>query len=779
MRTHTQVAVIGGGIAGCSALYHLTQEGITDCVLLERAELTSGTTWHSAAQVTNFGFSQTAIALKRHSIRLYKELSDEPDYPINYHHGTGGLRLATTQEQLDGFQYYISMAKGMGVDLEWVDAEECARRHPLLSPDGLIGAVWDPSDGDIDPAQLCQALVRRARRAGAEVSRFNPVVGLEQRPDGTWKVRTEKGDLHAEAIVNAGGYRANEVAAMYGMEHPIASMEHQYLVTEPIPGLQTLGPRVPILRCGTHDFYARQEKDGLLVGFYEQDCRVWGLDGIDPNFTNALCPDDLDRVTDVMEAACVRLPCLETAGIKSVVNGPITYTPDGPPLVGPIPGLRNAYACCGLRIGLGEGGGHGWLLAQIVARGEAIHDTWAMDPRRFTRHATVEYAALKAIEDYQAEMVLPLPHEHRPAGRRLRTTPLYGRLAALGARFMAVNGWERVDYYAPSPDFEETLGWGFTEAFDIVAREVETVRTSVGIAEVPGFGRFEIRGAGAHAWLDGLTCSRLPSRPGRVSLVYFVSPGGGILAEATVASLEEGRLWLCVPAAAEVLMADWLRARLPSDGSVSIVSLTESHTTLVISGPRTPQLLSRLSLRGQDVPDLRWLSTRPLRVGFVSAQALAVSFSGEVSVELHLPTVEAIAAHEAIQAAGEGLGLAPFGARAAEAMRIEKGYRGWRSDLTTECDMFESALERFVDLSKAFEGRDRLLARRDAGPRQRFVALVIETDRAPALAGTAILDREGRVIGSVSSGAYGHRIGENRALGFVAPWCAAEGTELA
>ncbi len=409
MRTHTRVAVIGGGIAGCSTLYHLTQEGIADCLLIERAELTSGTTWHSAAQVTNFGFSQTAIALKRHSIQLYKELADDPDHPINYHHGTGGLRLATTREQVEGFRHHISMAKGMGVALEWVDAAECARRHPLLMPEGLLGAVWDPADGDIDPAQLCQALARRARRAGAEVSRFNPVVGLEQRPDGTWTVRTEAGDVHAEIIVNAGGYRANEVAAMYGQEHAIASMEHQYPVTEPIPGLSTLGPRVPILRCGTHDFYARQEKDGLLVGFYEQDCRTWGLGGIDPGFTNALCPDDLDRVTDVMEGACIRLPCLMETGIKSVVNGPITYTPDGPPLMGPIPGLRNAYACCGLRIGLGEGGGHGWLLAQIIARGEAVYDTWAMDPRRFTRHANVEYTALNAVEDYQNEMGFRCP----------------------------------------------------------------------------------------------------------------------------------------------------------------------------------------------------------------------------------------------------------------------------------------------------------------------------------------------------------------------------------
>ncbi|MEO1532388.1 MAG: FAD-dependent oxidoreductase, partial [Pseudomonadota bacterium] len=433
MRDTARVVVIGGGIAGCSALYHLTEEGWTDVVLLERDELTSGTTWHSAAQVTNFGAIQVMVGLKTHSIKLYQELANDPDYPINYHHGDGGLRLATKQDHLDGYRHFQSMAKGMGVAFELIDAEEAGRRHPLISTDNLMGALWDPMDGDIDPAQLCQALARRARKRGAEVHRHTPVTGLTQKPGGEWIVHTTKGDIHAEHVVNAGGYRCNEIGAMMGVEHPVASMEHQYFLTEPIAAIEALDHRVPLIRCPHADFYSRQEKKGLLVGFYEHDCRTWGLDGIDPGFTNALCPNDAERVLPTLEDAMARLPCLGETGIHTIINGPITYTPDGVPLVGPVPGKLNAWCITGLRAGLGEGGGHGWLLAQMIVHGEACYDTWALDPRRFARHATVEWTALKAIEDYQNEFRFHMPHEFRPAGRLARTTPVTPLLSAAGA----------------------------------------------------------------------------------------------------------------------------------------------------------------------------------------------------------------------------------------------------------------------------------------------------------------------------------------------------------
>ncbi|MEO1177924.1 MAG: FAD-dependent oxidoreductase, partial [Pseudomonadota bacterium] len=521
MKSSTRVVVIGGGIAGCSTLYHLTQEGWTDAVLVERDELTSGTTWHSAAQVTNFGMTQTMIGLKSHSIRLYKELADDPDYPINYHHGDGGIRLANTEAQMDGYRHFASVAKCMGVAFEVIDAHECARRHPLISTDNLIGGLWDPLDGDIDPAQLCQALARRARKAGAEVYRHTPVKGLTQHSDHSWTVHTTKGDIACEIVVNACGYRVNEVGAMMGVQHPVMSMEHQYFLTEPIQQIIDAGHRMPLIRCPIADFYSRQEKNGLLLGFYEQDCKTWGMDGIDPNFTNALCPNDLDRVTDVLEGAFARMPALMDVGIHTVVNGPITYTIDGAPLVGPIPGKRNAYCIIGLRAGLGEGGGHGWLLAQQIVHGEACYDTWVLDPRRFTGHANVELTALKAVEDYQNEFRFHFPNEHRPAGRPAKTTPLTPILAVEGAEFGVVSGWERAAYFKPTSDFTETLGYRFNEAFDVVAREVQAVQNSVGLCEVNGFNRIELAGPGVHDFLDRMICGQVPRKPGRVGLGYL------------------------------------------------------------------------------------------------------------------------------------------------------------------------------------------------------------------------------------------------------------------
>ncbi|MEL6205796.1 MAG: FAD-dependent oxidoreductase, partial [Pseudomonadota bacterium] len=600
MKTRTKVVVIGGGIAGCSTLYHLTREGWGDVMLLERDELTSGTTWHSAAQVTNFGMTQTMVGLKSHSIALYKELAADPDYPINYHSGDGGIRLANTEAQMDGYRHFVSMARGMGVNFEVVDAQECARRHPLISTDNLLGGLWDPEDGDIDPAQLCQALARRARAAGAEVHRHTPVLGLKQLSDDTWEVETPKGTVHADIVVNACGYRVNEVGAMMGVHHPVASMEHQYFVTEEIPAIREAGHRMPLLRCPISDFYSRQEKFGLLVGFYEQDCRPWGMDGIDPKFSNALCPDDLDRVTDVLEGAFARMPALTEVGIHTIVNGPITYTIDGAPLVGPIPGKRNAYCIIGLRAGLGEGGGHGWLLAQQIVHGEACYDTWVIDPRRFTGHANVELTALKAIEDYQNEFRFHFPHEHRPAGRPAKTTPLTPVLAAEGAEFGVVNGWERVDYIKPSPDFTETHGFRLNEVHAVVADEVKAVQTAVGLAEVNGFNRIEITGNDRHAFLDRLVCGRVTRRAGRVGLGYLLNAHGMVKAEATIANLpasDRGPERVCYgsAAAAEFHDMDWLRAHLRPDEDMQLRSLTNDMTILVLAGPKARAVLSEVA----------------------------------------------------------------------------------------------------------------------------------------------------------------------------------------
>ncbi len=784
MKTRTKVVVIGGGIAGCSTLYHLTQEGWSDVMLLERDELTSGTTWHSAAQVTNFGMNQTMVGLKSHSIALYKELAADPDYPVGYHHGDGGIRLANTEAQMDGYRHFASMARGMGVAFEILDAAECGRRHPLISTENLVGGLWDGEDGDIDPAQLCQALARRARAAGAEVHRNTPVTSLRQLKDDTWIVTTPKGEIAADIVVNACGYRVNEVGAMMGVRHPVASMEHQYFVTEEIAAIRDAGHRMPLLRCPISDYYCRQEKNGLLVGFYEQDCRTWGMDGIDPKFSNALCPDDLDRVTDVLEGAFARMPALTEVGIHTIVNGPITYTIDGAPLVGPIPGKRNAYCIIGLRAGLGEGGGHGWLLAQQIVHGEACYDTWVIDPRRFTGHATVELTALKAIEDYQNEFRFHFPHEHRPAGRPMKTTPLTQVLASEGAEFGTVNGWERVDYIKPSVDFTETLGFRFNEVHDIVADEVRGVQTAVGLTEVNGFNRFEITGTDANDFLDRMTCGRVTRKPGRVGLCYLLNHHGMLKSEATVANLPASdrgpdRVWYGSAAASEYHDMDWLTAHIRAEEDVTIRSLTNDMTILVLAGPKARDVLREVARGDWSAYAFPWLSAREAFIGIAPATVLSVSFSGELAYEIHVPNAQLYAAYAALRRAGEAHGMRLFGSRAVESMRMEKGYLHWKADILTEFDPFETGLGRFVKMDKPdFVGKAALKARLEAGPRHMLVTLKVGCTDRPTHPGASISARNGP-IGTVTSGDWGHRTGLNLAMGFVHPDYAGLGTTLA
>ncbi|MDB2390241.1 FAD-dependent oxidoreductase [Alphaproteobacteria bacterium] len=777
MKTQTKVVVIGGGIAGCSALYHLTREGWNDVVLVERDELTSGTTWHSAAQVTNFGMNQTMVGLKSHSIALYQELANDPDYPINYHHGDGGIRLANTQAQMEGYHHFASMARGMNVNFEVIDAAECARRHPLISTENLLGGLWDPMDGDIDPAQLCQALARRARLAGAEIYRNTPVTSLTQHADDSWTVHTDKGDIRAEIIVNACGYRVNEVGAMMGVHHPVMSMEHQYFVTEPIEQIIDAGHRMPLLRCPISDYYCRQEKQGLLLGFYEQDCRTWGMDGIDPHFSNALCPDDLDRVTDVLEGAFARMPALMEAGIHTIVNGPITYTIDGAPLVGPIPGKRNAFCIIGLRAGLGEGGGHGWLLAQQIVHGEACYDTWCLDPRRFTGHANVELTALKAIEDYQNEFRFHFPHEHRPAGRQAKTTPLTPILAEAGAEFGVVNGWERIAYIKPDADFTETHSFRFNETFDIVGKEIADLSSNVGITEVNGFNRIEITGDGTHDWLDGLICGQVQRKAGRVSLAYLLNHHGNIKAEATIATLPDGRVWYGSAAASEYHDMDWLQAHLPTDRNIQLTSRTNDHSILLIAGPKARDLLSRVARGDWSASAFPWLSVRQAFIGIAPATIMAVSFSGEVAFELHIELPYLYAAYQALETAGGEVGLSLFGSMAVESMRMEKGYLHWKSELITEFNPFEAGLDRFVNLDKAFVGKQALVEQLGNGLRKQLVMLEIDASTTAAHSGSSVM-LDDKVIGTVTAGTWGYRIKRNLAFAYIDPDNSAIGHQM-
>ena len=671
----------------------------------------------------------------------------------------------------------------MGVDFEVIDAKECQRRHPLISTKNLIGGLWDPHDGDIDPYQLCHSLVRKAREAGAKVYTDTPVTALEQYKDNTWKVSTEHGDIDCEIIVNACGYRVNEVGAMMGVHHPVASMEHQYFLTEDIPEIAQAGHRMPLLRCPISDYYCRQDKGGLLIGFYEQNCKTWGMDGIDPNFVNALCPDDLERVADVLDGAFERMPALMNAGIRSIVNGPITYTIDGAPLVGKIPGKENAFCIIGLRAGLGEGGGHGWLLAQQIVNGEACYDTWCLDPRRFTAHANVEMTSLKAIEDYQNEFRFHFPHEHRPAARKAKTTSLTPIMAAENAAFTVINGWERVEYIKPSEDFHPSLSFHFDETFDIVAKEIINIRDNVGLCEVNGFNRFEITGLDAENFIDRMFCGNITHKPGRVGLGYLLNDFGMVKSEATIANIPASdrgstRIWYGSAAASEFHDMDWLTQHINADEDVHIKSLTNDQTILIIAGPKARKVLSACSRDDWSKEVFPWLSVRECFIGFTAATVMSVSFSGELAYEVHVPNSSLYAAYLTLSEAGKEFGMKLFGSRAVESMRMEKGFLSWKSDLLTEFDPFETGLDRFVNLKKDnFIGKTALQKRVKDGPKQRLVCLDVDCKHAPSHSGASLIEN-GKVVGTITSGEWGHRVNQNLAYAFVNPDKSKEGTKL-
>ncbi len=776
VKSHARVVVIGGGIAGCSTLYHLTREGWTDVVLVERDELTSGSTWHAAAQVTQFGGNQTMVALKRHSIDLYRELAADPDNPISYHI-TGGMRLAHKPEHVDIYKHYVGMAAGMGVEMEYIDADEVGRRHPLINTEGLLGAWWDPLDGDIDPAGITFALARKAREAGAEVYRFNPVEAITRKVNGEFVVHTKDGDITCEKVVNATGYRVNEVGSMLGVRHPVTSMEHMYFLTDTMPELEALDFRVPIIRDPGDDFYSRQEKKGLLVGVYEQGCKTFGMDGIDPGFTQALCESDLDRCLDNMERIFERLPALAEAGIHTVINGPITYTIDGAPLIGPIPGIENAYCAIGLRAGIGESGGHGKVLAEIIVHGESEWDAWFLDPRRFTQWANTEHTCLKAIEDYQNEFHYHLPHEHRPAARLARTTPLYPVLDQKNPVWGVVNGWERVMCFKPDPDFVDEHSYRFTPTQDVVAAEIAHLQKHVSLMEVSGFNRYEISGPGVEEFLDRMICGRLPTEIGKLSLCYLLTEKGNILSEATLVKLDEDRYWWGSAAAAEWHDRDWLQRHMPE--TVSLREMADSHTILVVAGPKSRDLLQAVSPRSDwSGTGLPWLRAKSMFIGHAEVVAMNVSFSGELAYELHIPNEQLYLTWQILTAAGTEFELGYFGLYATESMRLEKGYLHWKADLIYEHNPFEAGVGRFVKLDKQdFIGKQALLDQVERGPRKQLVSLTVDCDLAPAHGGDPVFAGDTQV-GSITSGGYGHRVGQNIAYAYIDPAHTAIGTLL-
>jgi dimethylglycine dehydrogenase len=780
LKSQARVVVIGGGAVGCSALYHLTRLGCTDVVLIERDELTAGSTWHAAGNCPNFSTSWSLLRLQRHSTSLYRELASEARYDINYH-VTGSIRLAHTRDRLDEFRHVLAQARAQGLEFELLTPQEIRARHPFLATDDIRAGLWDPQDGDIDPAQLTQALARGARERGATVERHSQVTAIRELPDGGWRLETTQGAIEAEYVINAAGYRGAEVAAMIGEYLPIVSLSHQYLVTEEIPQLAARGAaRLPLLRDPDVSYYLRQERHGLLLGPYEAQARAHWLEGLPEEFAHQLFPDDLARIERYVEAACARVPLLGSVGLKRVINGPIPYAPDGNPLMGPAAGRRNFLHCCAFTFGIAQAGGAGRAIAEWVVNGEPDGDVWPVDCRRYFGFADRTYALAKALETYQNEYAVAYPQEERPAGRPTKVSPLYERVRAEGAVYGARGGWERAVYYARSSDPPgPECSFRRPRWHRAIERECAAVATGAAVQDLPGFTKLEVAGKGAAAWLDRMVAGALPAE-GRVALSYCCSPRGGIVSELTVARLPGERFWLLSAAAAERHDEEWLRSHLSvRDGPVSLMNLTARYGTLILAGPHSRALLARITAADLSNDAFPWLAVRDIRIAGAPVVAMRVSYVGELGWELHTPVEYLAAVYEALIAAGGAFALAHFGLYAQESLRLEKCYRAWKVDLTSDYTPFEAGLERFVRLDKAadFIGKAALRARAAAGAKERFVPLIVEADDADASAVSVVYCGQ-ELAGLVTSGGYGYRLKRSIALAYLRRDLAVQGTEL-
>ncbi|MEX0970707.1 MAG: FAD-dependent oxidoreductase [Paracoccaceae bacterium] len=781
--TTARVVIIGGGAVGTSSLYHLAKAGWSDCVLLEKNELTAGSTWHAAGNVPTFSTSWSIMNMQRYSTELYRDLGAAVDYPMNYH-VTGSVRLAHSRERMQEFQRARGMGQYQGMNLEILGVDDIKAKYPFLETHDLQGALYDPADGDIDPAQLTQALAKGARDMGARILRFTPATGVS-RENGEWVVHTEKGDIRCEYVVNAAGYYAQRVGEWFrpygGRRVPMMVMSHQYLLSEEIPEIAAwsaqTGKKLPLLRDVDVSYYLRQEKAGFNLGPYERNGRAHWADPSDPmpeDFSFQLYPDDLDRLEHYIEDAMARVPLLGTAGISKVINGPIPYAPDGNPLLGPMPGVPNAFEACVFTFGIAQGGGAGKVLAEWVTEGATEWDMWSCDPRRFTEYADHDYCVAKGKEIYGHEYAMHFPHARWPAGADKRQSVLHSRLAAAGAQFGAYNGWERANWFAKTGD---DTSWDATQTWERngpwaprIKEECEAVRDACGVLAISGFSRLQVKGPGARAYVDSLTASALP-REGRIGLAYFADTRGRIMTEMSVMVHGDDHVGLITAGTAQWHDGELLSRSAPN----GIVVSDHSHEAecLLLTGPKARDILAPITDGDLSLP---WLSVQQNTHVAGKPCALArVSFAGELGWELHCAVNDATAIWDAVTQAG----AKPFGMFALNLLRLEKGYRAWKGDLSSDYTLYQGGLDRFVKLGKPvdFPGKAALAAEFQRGPSKRFVTLLIEAGDADAPY-MSTLWHDGQVVGETTSGGWGYRVNASIALGMLRTDLATAGTEI-
>lgn len=764
MKTQARVVVIGGGVVGCSVLYHLTKLGWSDVMLLERSELTSGSTWHAAGGFHTLNGDTNMAALQGYTIRLYKELEAITGMSCGLHH-VGGITLADNRDRFDMLLAERAKHRYMGLETEIVGPEEIAKLAPIVNLDGILGALYDPLDGHLDPSGTTHAYAKAARMGGATIETHCMVRETNQRADGGWDVVTDKGTITCEHLVNAGGLWAREVGAMAGVYLPLHPMEHQYIVTDDIAQIYERDSEHPHVMDPAGESYLRQEGRGLCIGFYEQPCRPWAVNGTPWEFGHELLPDDFDKIGESIEFAYKRFPVLETAGVKSVIHGPFTFAPDGNPLVGPVPGLRNYWSACGVMAGFSQGGGVGLMLAQWMIDGECERDTAAMDVARFGNWIRPGYTLPKVIENYQKRFSVSYPNEELPAARPNRTTPMYDIFDGMGAVWGAQYGLEVVNYFSKGdePRFE-TPSFRRSNAWEATAREVKVVREAVGINEVQNFGKYDVQGPGARAWLDKIMAGRIP-QPGRISLTPMLSPQGRIIGDFTVSCLSDSHFMITGSYGAQAYHMRWFQMH-PPEGDVTLDNISDRRTGFQIAGPRARDLLQAVSR--EDVSDMRFLDVRQLTIGCATALVQRVSYTGDLGYEIYVDAMEQRALWQILWAAGQPLGLAPFGMRAMMSLRLDRFFGSWGREFSPDYTPAETGLDKFINWSKEFDfiGKSPALAEREAPPDRRLVAFAVQTRDTDVNAYEPVWI-DGRVQGFCTSGGYAHHSATSVALALI------------
>ena len=770
---YSRIIVIGGGVVGVSCLYHLAKSGLSNLLLIEKNELTAGSTWHAAGNVPTFSSSWAIMNMQRYSTELYRGLSKEVNYPMNYH-VTGSVRLAHSEERMMEFQRAKGMGIYQGMDIDVIGLSELKSKYPFIETHDLKGALFDPNDGDIDPAQLTQALAKGARDLGAEIIRFCSATGISKNKKN-WIVSTNKGSIECEIVINAAGYYAKRVSDWFvpfgGRSIPMSVMSHQYLLTEEIPELQErsekLNSKLPLLRDVDSSYYLRQEKNGLNLGPYERNCKVHWHESNDPlpdDFSFQLYPDDLERLEWYIEDAMKRVPILGKAGISKVINGPIPYTPDGNPLIGPSPGLTNVYEACVFTFGIAQGGGAGKVLSEWVSEGYTEWDMWSCDPRRFTDYTDKDYCAAKAAEVYGHEYAMHFPFHSWPAGRDKKQSPNHQTIINNGGQMGAYNGWERANWFAKDGDDtseNSTQTWNREGPwFSRVREECLAVNRNVGVLDLPGFSRFKVEGSGASEFLLSKISGNLPAID-RMNLAYFPDERGRVLTEMSIMRHDLNKFTLITAGAAQWHDYEILKLGINKNQNVEVSDITNNWTCLIVTGPNSRSLINSISNADLTLP---WLSLQNAKIENKQILLARVSYAGELGWEIHAKNEDMSLIYEKVLSEG----ATPFGMFALDSLRVEKGYRAWKGDLSTDYSLLESGLERFIkfDKKEVFPGKQSLLSEKQRGSVKKFVSMIIKDNLCDAPYMSTIW-HDGKIIGEVTSGAYGHRVNASIALGMV------------